>query len=72
MKYSNRGMRLTLQLLLMAAIVGGLLWYIGPNTLASTLAETNPEYVLLAFLPYFLINVLFTIRIMRVLQEARD
>ena len=69
MKYSNRGMRLTLQLLLMAAIVGGLLWYIGPNTLASTLAETNPKYVLLAFLPYFLINVLFTIRIMRVLQR---
>ena len=62
-------MRLTLQLLLMAAIVGGLLWYIGPNTLASTLAETNPKYVLLAFLPYFLINVLFTIRIMRVLQR---
>jgi len=69
MKYSNRGMRLTLQLLLMAAIIGGLLWYIGPSTLASTLAQTNPEYVLLAFLPYFLINVLFTIRIMRVLQR---
>jgi uncharacterized protein (TIRG00374 family) len=53
----------------MVAIVGGLLWYIGPSTLASTLAETNPKYVLLAFLPYFLINVLFTIRIMRVLQR---
>jgi uncharacterized protein (TIRG00374 family) len=59
----------TLQLLLMVAIVGGLLWYIGPTTLISTLAETNPSYVLLAFLPYFLINVLFTIRIMRVLQR---
>jgi uncharacterized protein (TIRG00374 family) len=62
-------MRLTLQLLLMAAIIGGLLWYIGPSTLASTLAATNPEYVLFAFVPYFLINVLFTIRIMRVLRR---
>ena len=69
MKYSNRGMRLILQLLLMVAIVGGLLWYIGPSTLASTLSQTQPTYVLLAFLPYFLINVLFTIRIMRVLQR---
>ena len=67
MKYS--GMRLTLQLLLMVVIIGVLLWYIGPNTLASTLSQTNPTYVLLAFLPYFLINVLFTIRIMRVLQR---
>ena len=58
-----------LQLLLMVAIVGGLLWYIGANTLISTLSETQPKYVLLAFLPYFLINVLFTIRIMRVLHR---
>jgi uncharacterized protein (TIRG00374 family) len=51
----------------MIAIVGGLLWYVGVNSLLSTLAHTNPFYVLLAFVPYFLINVLFTVRIMRVL-----
>jgi uncharacterized protein (TIRG00374 family) len=62
-------LRLILQILLMILIVGGLLWYVGLRTLLSTLSKTNPIFVLIAFVPYFLINVLFTIRIMRVLQR---
>jgi len=53
----------------MIVIFAGLLWYVGVSTLVSALSKTNFAYVLLAFVPYFLINVLFTIRIMRVLQR---
>jgi len=69
MMLANRRLRLILQLLLMAVIVGGLLWYVGISRLVSVLSETNPMYVALAFVPYFLINVMFTIRIMRVLKK---
>ena len=62
-------MRLISQLLLMVAIIGVLLWYVGINTLVTVLSKTNPEYLLLAFLAYFIINILFTIRIVRVLQR---
>jgi uncharacterized protein (TIRG00374 family) len=53
----------------MILIFAGLLWYVGIRTLVSALSETKPIFVLIAFIPYFLINVLFTIRIMRVLQR---
>lgn len=66
---ANRRVRLISQLLLMAVIVGGLLWYVGVSGLVSVLSETNPIYVGLAFVPYFLINVLFTLRIMWVLKR---
>jgi uncharacterized protein (TIRG00374 family) len=66
---ANRRLRLISQLLLMAVIVGGLLWYAGVSGLVSVLSETNLTYVSLAFVPYFLINVLFTLRIMRVLRK---
>lgn len=65
----NRRLRLILQILLMVAIVGALFWYVGIGSLLSTLSKTNPIFVLMAFIPYFLINVLFTIRIMRVLER---
>ena len=45
------------------------MWYVGLNTLVVILTKTNPSYLLLAFLAYFAINVLFTIRIIRVLQR---
>jgi uncharacterized protein (TIRG00374 family) len=44
-------------------------WYVGLNTLVMVLTRTNPSYFLLAFLAYFLINILFTIRIIRVLRR---
>jgi hypothetical protein len=53
----------------MLAIVGGLVWYVGINTLALILTKINLSYFLLAFLAYFFINVLFTIRIIRILQR---
>jgi hypothetical protein len=53
----------------MLLIIGGLLWYVGINKLASVLANTNPIYLSFSFVAYFLINVLFTIRIIRVLQR---
>ncbi len=58
-----------MQLLLMIAIVGGLVWYVGINTVVTVITKTNPVYFLFAILAYFLINVLFTIRIVRVLRK---
>ena len=51
----------------MIAILGALVWYAGVNTLILIITKTNPFYLLFAFIAYFLINVLFTIRIIRVL-----
>jgi len=62
-------LRLPSQLLIMVVILGALVWYVGLNTLVTTLTRTNPSYFLLAFLAYFLINVLFTIRLIRVLRR---
>lgn len=53
----------------MVLIIGALLWYVGINTLVTVLKSTNPFYLLLAFLSYSVINILFTIRIIRVLQR---
>jgi len=53
----------------MVVILGALVWYVGLNTLVMVLTRTNPSYFLLAFLAYFLINILFTIRIIRVLRR---
>jgi len=53
----------------MVAILGGLFWYAGPGTLLLIITKTNPFYLLCAFVAYFLINVLFTIRIIRVLER---
>ena len=51
----------------MIVILGALVWYAGVGTLLLIITRTNPFYLLLAFVAYFLINVLFTIRIIRVL-----
>jgi uncharacterized protein (TIRG00374 family) len=53
----------------MVVIVGALISYVGLGTLLQVLTRTNPLYLLLAFTAYFLINVLFTIRIIRVLHR---
>lgn len=53
----------------MVVIVGALVWYAGVDTLILVLTKTNPYYLLLAFFAYFMINMLFTIRIVRVLQK---
>ena len=53
----------------MIVIVGGLVWYAGINTVVLIITKTNPLYFLLAILAYFTINVLFTVRIIRVLSK---
>jgi hypothetical protein len=53
----------------MLAILGALVWYAGTNTLILIITKVNPFYLLFAFTSYFLINVLFTVRIVRVLKR---
>jgi len=50
-------------------MIGGLLWYAGFKSVMAILAKINPTYLLLSFLAYFMINVVFTIRIIRVLKR---
>ena len=54
---------------MMILIIGGLIWYVGINTLIIVLTKTNPFYLLFAICAYFGINVLFTIRIVKVLAR---
>ena len=61
--------RLLLQVLLMILIIGALVWYVGLNTLILVLTKTNPYYLLMSFCAYFGINLLFTVRIVRVLKR---
>jgi len=53
----------------MVAIFGGLLWYVGIGSLYNALLNIKVEYLLLAFLMYFGINLLFTVRLRRVLSK---
>ena len=45
------------------------MWYAGFRTVLGVLSKINPVYLCFSFLAYFLINVLFTVRIIRVLQR---
>lgn len=60
-------MRLLLQIVIMIAIIGALLWYVGIGSLFTTLSKIKLEYLPLAFLAYFGINLLFAVRLRRVL-----
>jgi uncharacterized protein (TIRG00374 family) len=53
----------------MVVIVGALLWYVGIGSLFTTLSKIKPEYVPLAFLAYFGINLLFVVRLRLVLGK---
>lgn len=53
----------------MVAIFGALLWYVGVAALYQTLLTIKVEYLLLAFLMYFGINLLFTVRLRSVLSK---
>jgi uncharacterized protein (TIRG00374 family) len=54
----------------MVAIFAALFWYIGVDSLYNALLNIKVEYLLLAFLMYFGINVFFTIRLRRVLSKG--
>jgi uncharacterized protein (TIRG00374 family) len=59
-------------ILFLQAVIGFLIiilaiWYVGAQGLAKTLASARLEYVMLCLLAYFGMNLLFTIRLVRVL-----
>jgi uncharacterized protein (TIRG00374 family) len=62
-------LRILLQVAVMAALIGGLLWYVGVGSLVDTLSQMRLEYLPLAFLAYFGINILFAFRLMRLLKR---
>jgi uncharacterized protein (TIRG00374 family) len=53
----------------MVAIFAALLWYVGVGSLYESLVNIKLEYLLLAFLAYFAINLLFTVRLRIVLGK---
>jgi glycosyltransferase 2 family protein len=59
--------RFLLQIVVMVIIIAALLWYVGIGSLLATLSTIKLEYLLVAFLAYFGINLLFAVRLMRVL-----
>jgi glycosyltransferase 2 family protein len=68
---SNRRILTTLlQVVAMVAIFTALFWYIGIGSLYNALLTIKVEYLALAFLMYFGINVFFTIRLRRVLSKS--
>ena len=66
---SRRILRIALQIIVTVALIAGLLWYIGIGSLISTLSTMKMDYFALAFLAYFGINLLFALRLMRVLKR---
>ncbi len=68
-KSSKRFLKIAVQVVAMVAIFGLLLWYVGIGSLYEALLTIKVEYLLLAFLMYFGINVFFTIRLSRVLAK---
>jgi uncharacterized protein (TIRG00374 family) len=66
---SRRIIRILLQIILMVAIFGALLWYVGIGSLYDSLLNIKVEYLILAFLAYFAINLFFTVRLRLVLKK---
>jgi len=66
---TKRIIKITLQVGVMVAIFSALLWYVGIGSLYNALLTIKIEYLFLAFLMYFGINLLFTVRLRRVLSK---
>jgi uncharacterized protein (TIRG00374 family) len=66
---TKRILKILLQVVFMVAIFAALLWYVGIGSLYDALLTIKVEYLLLAFLMYFGINLLFTVRLRRVLSK---
>jgi hypothetical protein len=62
-------LRIALEVVFMVAILGALFWYVGVGSIYNALLRIKVEYLLLAFLMYFCINLLFTVRLRRVLSK---
>ncbi len=61
--------RTLLQIVFMVVIFAVLFWYIGIDSLYNALINIKIEYLLLVFIAYFGINLLFTVRLRRVLAK---
>ena len=68
-KPSRKALKIILQLVLMIAIFAALLWYVGLGSLYEALLNIKIEYLALSFAMYFGINLLFTLRLRRVLAK---
>jgi uncharacterized protein (TIRG00374 family) len=68
-RHSHRITRILLQILIMVGIFAALLWYVGLGSLYSSLLNIKLEYLIFAFLAYFGINLLFTVRLRLVLGK---
>jgi glycosyltransferase 2 family protein len=66
----NRILKISIQVAVMIAIFAALFWYIGVGSLYNALLNIKIEYLALAFLMYFGINIFFTIRLRRVLSRG--
>jgi uncharacterized protein (TIRG00374 family) len=62
-------LRIALEVVFMVAILAALFWYVGIGSVYNALIHIKVEYLLLAFLMYFCINLLFTVRLRRVLSK---
>ncbi len=68
-KSSKRFLKYAIQIVFMIAIFAALLWYVGIGALYEALLTIKIEYLILAFIMYIGINILFTIRLQRVLAK---
>ena len=66
---SQKITRILLQIVVMVAIFAVLLWYVGIGSLYDALLNIKIGYLVLAFLAYFGINLLFTVRLRIVLRK---
>jgi len=66
---SRRILRIAIEVIFMIAILAALFLYVGVGSIYKALIHINVEYLLLAFLMYFGINLLFTVRLRRVLKK---
>jgi len=67
--HSRQILRIVLEVLFMVAILAALFLYVGVGSIYNALLHIKVEYLLLAFLMYFGINLLFTVRLRRVLSK---
>ena len=62
--------RILLQIIAMVAIFGALFWYVGVNALYNALLHIKVQYLVVSFVCYFGINLLFAVRLRRVLGKG--
>lgn len=66
---TRRLLKYALQIIVMVAIFAALLWYVGIGSLYEALLTIKIEYLILALVMYFGINVFFTVRLRYLLAK---